>query len=214
MYSIFKKQQPKPTEPPKRTAKDLEYAFTDNAGIRYYRINTQLGVGLEHYGKAMEFTMWMAAGLQPKELDIIVDALEKAWLACIEGKQAHAVVGACIMELRTRRTLVLHLELLYNFIACHYIREDEPLTEWIESIHSDKVDSFKEIVKKTGDEYGFFLGFPELRNLTEISSMSREGWNKRSNESTKEVKDLRIKVNYMLSVIESAKSKKTTKRAS
>lgn len=201
----FKRKQP----PKLRTAKDLEYAFTDNAGIRYYRINAQLGVGLEHYGKAMEFTMWMAAGLNAKELETILTVMELTLEKLIEGKKGNlANLGWCINEMRLRKQMVIHTELLYQYIACHYLREDEPLTEWIESIHNEKVTAFKECVK-TQTAYHFFQ-LPELRNLTAISHMSPEEWKMYWEGSIREQQNLQRKVDYLKSELKSAKERKTS----
>lgn len=200
-------------DPPLRTAKDLEYAFTDTTGIRYYRINTQLGVGLEHYGKAMEFTMWMAAGLQPTELNSILDVMETTLEKLVEGKKGNlATLGWAINEIRLRQQMVIHTELLYQYIACHYIREDEPLTEWIESIHNEKVEAFKECVK-TQTAYDFFQ-LPELMNLTAISTMSQEQWTQHWNDSIREQEALKKKVHYLRSELRSAKERKTERKAS
>lgn len=200
-------------DPPLRTAKDLEFAFKDTAGVRYYRINTQLGVGLEHYGKAMEFTMWMAAGLQPTELNSILDVMEQTLEKLIEGKKGNlATLGWAINEIRLRQQMVIHTELLYQYIACHYIREDEPLTEWIERIHNEKVEAFKECVK-TQTAYDFFQ-LPELRNLTGISSMSQQDWTKHWNDSIREQEALVKKVQYLRSELKSASVRKTERKAS
>lgn len=205
----FKRKQP----PKLRTAKNLQYAFSDNAGIKYYRINTQLGIGLEHYGKVMEFTMYMAAGLQPKELNSILDVMESNLEKLVEGKKGNlAALGWAINEIRLRQKMVTHTELLYNFIACHYIREDEPLTEWVESIHNEKVAAFKECVK-TQTAYSFFQ-LPELKNLTGISHMSPDEWTAYWNDSIREQKELTQKVAYLKSVLNSAKDRKTSTRAS
>ncbi len=202
-----------PTEPPKRTAKDLEFAFKDTAGINYYRINTQLGVGLEHYGKAMEFTMWMAAGLQPKELNSILEVMESTLEKLVEGKKGNlATLGWAINEIRLRQNMVIHTELLYQYIACHYIREDEPLTEWIEKIHNEKVSAFKECVK-TQTAYSFFQ-LPELRNITAISHMSPEEWKTYWDGSIREQANLTKKIEYLKSELRSAKDRKTSKSPS
>lgn len=207
LFKWFKK--PKPT---RLTAKDLDFAFKDDHHT-YHRINTQLGVGLEHYGKAMEYTMWMAAGLQPKELNSILDVMERTLEALVEGKKGNlATLGWAINEIRLRQSMVIHTELLYQFIACHYIRDDEPLTEWIESIHNEKVAAFKEIVKTQG-AYDFFQ-LPELMNLTAISSMSPEEWKTLWDESIREQENLIKKVKHLRSGLRSAPERKTSTKAS
>lgn len=197
--------------PPKRTARDLEFAFKDNAGVNYYRINTQLGVGLEHYGKMFEFTMWMATGLQPKELNSLLDLQEATIENLVNGKKGQLEILLWVnREIRLRQTMVIHTELLYQFIACHYIREDEPLSEWIEKIHDEKVVAFKDCVK-TQTAYNFFQ-LPELRNITAIFSMSPEEWKIYWDGSIREQENLKKKVDYLRSELKSAAARKTSKK--
>lgn len=201
-------------KPPNRlTAKDLVFGFKDVQGVNYYRINTQLGIGLEHYGKAMEFTMWMAAGLQPTELHALLDLQEEVIQKLVEGKKANiSVIGWVNREIKLRAQMVIHTELLYNFIACHYIREDEPLSEWVEAIHNEKVEAFKQCVKER-TAYEFFQ-LPELRNTTEISSSSPEEWNEHWTDSLREQTNLIKKVQYLKLELRSVKDRKTAKKAS
>lgn len=201
----------RPKEVKRLTAKDLEFAFKDNSGISYYRINTQLGIGLEHYGKSMEFTMFMAAGLAPAELNKLLDHAESIVEGLVEGKKGNlAQVGWVLREIRLRQEMVIHTELLYNFIACHYIREDEPLSEWIESIHNEKVEAFKDCVK-TRTAYDFFQ-LPELRNTTAISNMSPEEWKQHWDGSIREQANLQKKIDYLRSELKSDKKRKTSRK--
>lgn len=209
--SLFKRTPPDPVK--HLTAKDLEFGFKDNQGRSYYVINTQLGIGLEHFGKANEFTMWMNAGLYPTELNMLLDNAEEALEAAVEKKKgAHAQVGYILRQIRYRQQMVIHTELLYNFIACYYLREDEPLSEWIESIHNEKVEAFKECVK-TRTSYEFFQ-LPVLINTTKISSTSPEEWNKHWNDSIRAQKELITISQYLTSELKSAPAAKTSKRVS
>ena len=201
----------RPKEVKRLTAKDLEFGFKDNAGISYFRINTQLGIGLEHYGKAMEFTMWMASGLAPTELNKLLDHAESIVEGMVEGKKGNlAQVGWVLREIRLRQEMVIHTELLYQFIACHYIREDEPLSEWVESIHNEKVEAFKDCVK-TRTAYEFFQ-LPELRNITGISSMSPSEWSEYWNGSIREQANLQKKIDYLRSELKSEPGRKISKK--
>jgi len=182
----------------------------DGSGVQYYRINTQLGIGLEHYGKAMEFTMWMSSGLTARELNDLIRVAETEMEQLVAGKKGSlAKVGWVLQEMRLRQEMVIHSELLYQFIACHYIREDEPLTEWIEAIHKEKVQAFKAMVK-AGGSAGFFFQFPELKNLTGISSMSPEEWNGYWTESLMKQEALKKQLKYLRSGKGSAKEAKTS----
>jgi hypothetical protein len=209
--SLFKRTPPDPVK--HLTAKDLEFGFKDNEGRSYYLINTQLGIGLEHFGKANEFTMWMAAGLHPTELKRLTKLGRETCEEAARGKKgALATLGWIFEEMDMREALVIHTELLYNFIACYYIREDEPLSEWIESIHAEKVEAFKDCVK-TRTAYDFFQ-LPVLKNIAGISSMSPEEWNKHWQDSIREQKNLIKKVEYLTSELKSASVVKTSRKVS
>jgi len=132
-------------------------------------------------------------------------------LGLVEGKKGNlAQVGWVLREIRLRQEMVIHTELLYNFIACHYIREDEPLSEWVESIHNEKVEAFKDCVK-TRTAYEFFQ-LPELRNTTAISSMSPEEWNKHWSDSIREQANLQKKIDYLRSELKSERGRKISKK--
>ena len=211
MINLFTKKKPVPVK--KLTAKDLDFGFKDTAGLSYYVINTQLGIGLEHYGKAMEFTMWMSAGVTAAELNTLLDVQEEVIEKIVEGKKGQlAILGWVNREIRLRQQMVIHTELLYNFIACHYIREDEPMTEWIESIHNEKVEAFKKCVKER-TAYEFFQ-LPVLRNTTAISSMSSEEFQEHWTGSIREQQNLHKKIEYLKSELASAKDRKTSRKVS
>lgn len=203
----------KPPAPKRLDAKDLEFGFKDNQNRSYYLINTQLGIGLEHYGKAMEFTMFMAAGLHPTEIKKLTTLGKSTCEDAAKGKKgALATLGWIFEEMELREELVIHTELLYNFIACYYIREDEPLTHWVESIHNEKVEAFKDCVK-TRTAYEFFQ-LPVLKNIAGISSMSPDEWNTHWNASVREQKNLQKKIDYLTSELKSAPVPRTSRRVS
>lgn len=210
-------------EPKRYQARDLDFAFKDTAGVSYFRHTTQTGQSVEHYGKAMEFTMWMAAGLQPTELNILIDLIETANQNCTtriiknENVESNtptnrAIIGWATQEMRLRQTMVIHTELLYNFVACHDIREDEDPFVWIEPIHNEKVEAYKKMVRE-GSTYDFFLGRQELKNLAGISNFSPDEWNQHWQESEKRQRDMLRKCQYLKSAILSEKDTRIRKKA-
>jgi hypothetical protein len=203
----------KPKDPVKHlTAKDLEFGFKDNEGRSYYHINVQLGIGMEHWGKANDFTMYMAIGLHPNEIDRLCDLGKHICEEIVRGKDLLSRVTWVFEEIKLQKLLIIHPELLYNFVACFYLREDEPMSEWVESIHNEKVEAFKDCVK-TRTSYEFFQ-LPVLKNLAGISSMSPEEWNKHWNDSIRAIADLNKKIDYLESEIRSAPIKKTSRKVS
>lgn len=198
----------------KMTGRDLQWAFKDLLGQNYYHIDNSKGIGFEHYGKAMEFTMFMSAGLSGKEITTMIEFQEEVLENMVAGKKGSlSILGAVNTEMKNRKNLVIHTELLYNFVACHYIREDESPKAWDEQIHNEKVEAFKAMLK-ADHPYGFFFQFPELKNLTKISTDSPEKWNSWWNESMRQLESLPKKIDYLRSMQSSVKDKLTPKRAS
>jgi len=210
----FVRPEPTRTTPRRLTVADLEPAFKDVEGRQYYHHTTQTGQSIEHYGKAHEFTMWMAAGLTGAELTYLIDLQNEVIESMMEGKQPNtAILGWVNQEIKLRRQMIIHTDLLYNFIACHYVREDEDPSVWVESVHNEKVEAFKRISKE-GDTHAFFFGLRELKNLTGIIHLSPEEWSKHWNDSLRAQADLTKKAEYLKSEIASAKQRKTGTKAS
>ncbi len=156
---------------PAVTHKNLELAFQDTDGKRYYRIPAVMALPLERFGKAQEFIMWMSAGMTASELtsliSVVKDSLGELMKDMVsKDKKSNALIkaGAAVNEMEMRAELVMHTELLYQFIAVHYIREDEPIDQYVESIQQEKVDAFKKMVSE-GGAYAFFSVLPELANI-------------------------------------------------
>lgn len=200
-------------EPKRYAARDLDFVFKDLDGHDYFRHTTQTGQSIEHYGKAMEFTMWMSAGLKASELTQLIDLQELVIENLVAGKKGSlAILGWVNKEMKLRQEMVIHTELLYNFVACHYIRDDEDPFVWVESLHNEKVAAFQKMVKE-GSTYDFFFNLRELKNLAGITNMSPEEWNQHWTESMRQQRSTLQKVAYLKSELESATSRKTPRKA-
>lgn len=151
--------------------KSLELAFTDMNGINYYRFPEGMQMPIERWGKAKDWMMWMAAGITPVELDKLLDFAEKAMDEGLKKGKGLARVGFVLQELRERRNMIIHTELIYNFLATHWIREDERPEVIDQTIHDQKVEQFrKEVID--GDTY-FFFQQTELKKIYELYKLSQ-----------------------------------------
>ena len=152
----------------------LELCFTDSCGYRYYKFPEAMSLPLERFGKLQEFMMWMSAGLTSVELDMLLDEADKALTDGLMQKKNAARIGFVLSQIRDRKTMVIHTELLYNFVAVQVIRQDESPDHFNNAIHIEKIDQFKEETKD-GNTYFFFheLG---LKKLNDLFNMSESEW--------------------------------------
>jgi hypothetical protein len=89
------------------------------------------------------------------------------------GKNA-ARLGLVLSELRARTELVLHHDLLLNFMAVQLVRPGEDPIKFEATLHKEKVEALREEAERAGP--AFFLPLPELKILRETWKMSSEGW--------------------------------------
>lgn len=154
----------------------LELCFTDSNGVKYYKFPEAMSLPVERFGKLQEFMMWMSAGLTSVELDALIDTADQALTDGLTQKKNAAKIGFVLSQIRERKNMVIHTELLYNFLAVQVIREDEPAEHFNNSIHLEKIAQFK-IETANGKTYDFFLHIG-LKKLNDIFNMSEAEWNK------------------------------------
>lgn len=193
----------------KKLPPELEYGFTDLDKKKYYRIPAQLALPIERYGKLQENLMWQSAGMTATEIKSLLALAETELENLVQGhKGALSKVGFIIQEMKMRSEVVLHTELLYQFIAILYIREDEDMNHYNESIQQEKVDAFKRIVAE-GGAYEFFQ-LPELSRVNQLLNLSQQEWEELWMNSIREQDRLKRTIEYLKSGIKSAKEKKTS----
>jgi len=199
-------------EPPRhKTGADLEYAVTDLDGKMYFRIPSVMAMPIERFGKIQELVMFMTAGLTGVELTKLVEVAEKEMENLVAGKPGSlAKVGAVINELKTRQNLVIHTELLYHFVAVHYIREDEAVELYNDQIQLEKVEAFKKMTSQ-GGAYAFFSTLPELANINRSLNLSPEEWEKHWQDSMTEQRRLKKMLELLRSERKLEAGRKTLK---
>lgn len=180
----------------------LEYCFTDSKGKKYYKFPESMSLPIERFGKLQEYMMWMSSGITSSELDLLLDHADKALTEGLLQKKNAAKIGFIINELRERKNMVIHTELLYNFLSVQVIREDEAPESFNNNIQMEKVEQFKEDTKN-GKTYAFFLRIG-LKKLNDLFSLSEEEWNKLWEESTHQQKVLKQMVTLFQSEKESS----------
>src|SRR3990172_2496470 len=134
----------------------LELCFTDSCGCKYYKFPEAMSLPIERFGKLQEFMMWMSAGLTSVELDSLLDEADKALMTGLTTGKNASKIGFVLTQIRERKNMVIHTELLYNFLAVQVIREDEQVEFFNNAIHLEKIEQFKSETKD-GKTYDFFL---------------------------------------------------------
>lgn len=193
----------------KKLKPKLEYGFRDLKGRAYYRVPSQMAMPIEMFGMLQDNLMWQSAGMTAIELKGLIDAGELEMENLVQGKKGSlATVGYVLSEMKMRSEMVIHTELLYRFLAIQYIREDEDVENYNDSLIEDKVLAFKELVKKKGAYSTFQV--PELERVNQQLNLSHQEWEELWTASIKEQERLKKKLEILKSGIESAKEKRTS----
>lgn len=152
--------------------KDLDFAFIGIDGKKYYHFNNHDLLPLERFAVRKTLMAWMALCLDIKEYDKLVKVGKSA---LFDLKNQAAKIGFVFEQLEQRREVVSnHTDLLYQFIAVHYVREDEKAESYSDLIQMEKVEQFKKEVEVKGS--GFFLDKKELSVLYEMNKWSDQEW--------------------------------------
>lgn len=188
----------------------MEWAHTDSKGRTYMRF-TKGDLPLERVGKMQDYMDLMSSGLSESELDELVTVADNELALAFAGKKANmSKVGWVFTEIRDRRKMVLHGELLYNFLAVQYIRDDEPVNEFVEWIHREKVEQFKED-NKNSSTY-FFFQVPELKLVNDFLKFTETEWNEHWQNCQRQQEQMKKKIALLPSVQGFSKGIKTPAR--
>lgn len=161
--------------------KSLEHAYTFKGGHRCYRFPKHMGLPLERFGKMKFYLMWMQSGISPQELRSLIEAASKALADGITNPENSSKIGLILEEMKGRERMTLHTELLYNFLAVQWVRDDEDPVTYNNQIQLEKVEMFREEVE-AGNSY-FFFQQTELKMLSTLYRMSEDEWKEYWNES-------------------------------
>ncbi len=188
----------------------MEYRYVDSDGHTYHGFPSKLGLPIERFGKMKSYLMWMISGISPKELRDLLDKADDALGKGIADPKQAAVIGMVHEEIRGRERLTIHTELLYNFMAVQWVRDDEDPLTFNNQIQLEKVESFKRESSK-GNSY-FFFRQKEMKMLSNLFKMSEEEWNKYWQESLNNQAYLQaLRIMKYSSVKEEGPSKETSK---
>lgn len=184
---------------------ELELRFVDSDGRKYYGFPKSMPIPIARYAKMRDFEMWMTVGMTPDEIGKIADALDKATEDFLRTKKGHSRIGALITELKMRREMVVHTELIFNYLAVQFIREDENVEAFDPSIQDEKVATFKR--ESSNGSHNFFFVQPEFRRWNELFNFTPHEWETYWNESMSRQRKLGILLDMINGSNQSSKSK-------
>lgn len=196
---------------PDQAHEKLQYAFTDLDGYRHYRFPSVTDLPVERWGKGQEFLTFLSRGLTGEELRALVYVAIAELENLVAGKKGSLVTAAAALkEILQRENIIMHTELMYQFVAVNHVREDEPVESYSDSYQQLKVDAYKAMVAK-GGPHAFFFNQPCLARAGELMSLSESEWNEYWNQSLTEQKALKKKIEYLKSYRKSDSVPKTSK---
>jgi hypothetical protein len=131
---------------------NLEMKFIDSNGKKYYSFSNDDDIPLLRKGRLETHLKELQMGLSSGNIDEILNYMERA---LNKGQSPDiAKIGHAIVEIRNRKNLLIHPEIMFNLVSVLYIREDETPGKIDEEIHAQKVDQFKK--DSQGGLYDFF----------------------------------------------------------
>jgi len=139
-------------QPKVKGFENMQKVFIDSNGMSYYAPLNDFDYPHERVKELEYKLMRLRSGISDEELDKILEAQETALNS---GKKSDlSMIGFTIIEMRKRKDIILHPDLMMDIAALRYIREDE-LPEKIDKvIHQEKINQFK---KDSGSGlYDFF----------------------------------------------------------
>jgi hypothetical protein len=149
----------------------LKKMFQDSNGKIYYRYLNDLDLPITRKGELERVIKEVEMGLSSSELDMLLTAMEEA----INGgnKPNIAQIGHLIIEIRNRKKMLIHPELLFEAVALMYIREDEDPAEVDKEITKAKISQFKKDSKEGLRDFFYTSG---LTTYIPFLEKSEEEW--------------------------------------
>jgi len=188
----------------------MEKALVDLDGKVYYRFTgSSTIIPLERMGKMQDFLVMMSTGLSNEELNSLIDVANNELALALAGKKSDVVkIGAVLNQIKERQQLILHDQLLWQFVAVQLVREDEPASQFVQKIHDEKVESLQNLYYHNQD-HSFFQN-PELKLLSDMLKCSPEDWQILLINSIRERDRLKKMISLLTGEKKSGKGRKIT----
>lgn len=161
--------------PPPPLKDNLSFAFRDGDGRVYYRFPESVAMPLVRLLKIQDFMAWMIRGLTADNIKEIAGRMDELLPKILSTGKGAAKMGLMISELTDRNERCVPVEIIYNYLACFYIREDEQPTVINDQVQKEKVLAFKKSAE-SGNMDDFFFHLPEYKNVSNVLSTTTNSW--------------------------------------
>lgn len=160
-------------------------------GKTYFMYGNKNMMPVVRYGEMMKFMQYMAKGLSPEEDDMIDNEIATAIEMGLKNPKFKASVhiGSWIQERRKRKQMLVHHELIINFLAVQLIREDEDPMTISPSIHFEKVVEFEK-ASIQGNSF-FFINSKALKPVKDLLNLSESEFIQQFQKSKEEILNLK-----------------------
>jgi hypothetical protein len=152
----------------------LVKVFTQD-GYNYLRFPKETNMPLERFSMSMALLERLSSGISGTEMEMILEAMEKALSAGLSNPKNAALVATYIHIIRERQDTIIHRDLLLNIAATWIIRDDEDPTIINNDIHKEKLEVFEKMCN--GGVHDFFTRVA-IEPLIPLMSMSAEDMQK------------------------------------
>lgn len=141
-------------------------------GHRFYVYNNVFDVPIERMGRVQDFIIQLNRVVSNEELATFIENMEKALYESTSGDKVKdlAKIGFFIGELKSRKEMLIHPEIMMELAGALYIREDQDPAEWNDEFEHKKVEMFRKNYT-SGKLYDFFVQagltqfFPNFESL-------------------------------------------------
>ena len=135
----------------------MKYAFTCE-GHRYYVYESLFEMPVERLGRAQDFVLQLQRMVSDVELDKFIESMEGALFESTSGDKLKGLsrIGFLIGEIKERKKLLLHPEIMMELSGCMLIREDQDPGDWDAEFEQKKIETFRKNYKGKG-LYDFFV---------------------------------------------------------
>lgn len=141
-------------------------------GHKFFVYNNLFDVPIERMGRVQDYIIQLNRVVSNDELGNFIQNMEQALFNATSGDKVKdlAKIGFLIGELKSRKEMLLHPEIMMELAGALYIREDQDPAEWNDEFEHKKVDMFRKNYT-SGQLYDFFVTgglsqfFPNFESL-------------------------------------------------
>lgn len=174
LYKLFKKELTQivwdETYKPDKM-RGLKFALVCE-GHKFYVYNNIFDIPIERMGRIQDFIIQLNRVVSNEELQKFVEQMEKALYNTTSGDKLKDLskIGFLIGELKARKDMLLHPEIMMELAGALFIREDQDPAEWNDEFEHEKVKMFRKNYVG-GQLYDFFVTaglsqfFPNFESL-------------------------------------------------